>query len=159
MNTPSPGLTKETGLTKERALEQRPGPYRGPVSFAELAFGLAGGPIAWAVELNVGYGLASWPCFPGERRLQLPLYGYDWSWPAMVAILFAATFVSLLALWVAWRGFQKSHAEAPRPDGHVDTGTGRTRFLALWGIVFSGGFALASLATGVAYLTMPRCGG
>ena len=147
MNTPANSLT------------QRPGPYRGPVSFAELAFGLAGGPIAWAVEFNVGYGLASWPCFPGDHRMQLPLYGYGWSFPAMVAILFAATFIALVALWVSWRNFQKTRAEPQRQDGHLDTGTGRTRFLALWGVVFSGGFALASLATGVAYLTVPRCGG
>jgi len=147
MNTPANSLT------------QRPGPYRGPVTFAELAFGLAGGPIAWAVEFNVGYGLASWPCFPGDQRMQLPLYGYDWSWPAMVAILFAATFIALLALWVSWRSLQKSHAQPQRPDDHVDAGTGRTCFLALWGVVFSGGFALASLVTGVAYLTVPRCGG
>jgi len=140
-------------------LTQRPGPYRGPVSFAALAFGMAGGPIAWAVELNVGYGLASWPCFPGDHRMQLPLYGYAWSFPAMVAILFAAAFIALVALWVAWRSFGKSRAEPQRPDGHVDTGAGRTQFLALWGLVFSGGFALASLATGVAYLTVPRCGG
>ncbi len=141
------------------SLLQRPGPYRGPVSFAELVFGLAGGPLAWAVELNVGYGLASWPCFPGDHRMQLPLYGYGWSWPALVAILFAATFVALLALWVSWRSFQKSSAEPQRQDGHLDPGTGRARFLALWGVVFSGGFALASLATGVAYLALPRCGG
>lgn len=135
--------------TPANSLSQRPGPYRGPVSFAALAFGLAGGPLAWAIEVNVGYGLASWPCFPGERRMQLPLYGYGWSWPALVAILFAAAFVALVALWVSWRNFQQARAEP----------TGPARFLALWGVVFSGGFALASLATGVAYLTIPRCGG
>ena len=91
--------------------------------------------------------------------MQLPLYGYGWSWPALVAILFAAAFVALVALWVSWRNFQQVRAEPRREDGHEDTGAGRTRFLALWGVVFSGGFALASLATGVAYLTIPRCGG
>jgi hypothetical protein len=148
------------------SLLQRPGPYRGPVSFLELAFGLAAGPIAWAVELNAGYALASWPCFPGDHRMELPLYGYEWSWPALVAILFAATFIALVALWVSWRSFQKSRpmglagrAEPLGEHGHLDAGTGRTRFLALWGVVFSGGFALASLATGIAYLTVPRCGG
>jgi hypothetical protein len=152
--------------TPANSLLQRPGPYGGPVSFAALAFGLAGGPMAWAVELNVGYGLASWPCFPGDHRMLQPLYGYGWSWPAMIAILFAATFIALVALWVSWRSFQKTspmglpgRADPQRQDGHLDTGTGRTRFLALWGLVFSGGFALAALATGVAYLTVPRCGG
>jgi hypothetical protein len=145
--------------TPANLLSQRPAPYRGPVSFAGLAFGLAGGPIAWALEVNVGFGLASWPCFPGDHRMQLPLYGYGWSWPAMVALLFAAAFIALMALWVSWRSFEKIRAEPQTEDGHLDAGTGRTRFLALWGVVFSGGFALASLATGVAYLTVPRCGG
>jgi len=145
--------------TPANSLSQRPGPYRGQVSLAELAFGLAAGPIAWAVELNVGFGLASWPCFPGDHRLQLPLYGYGWSFPALVAILLAATFIALVALWVSWNSLQKTRAESQRQAGHLDTGTGRAQFLARWGVVFSGGFALASLATGVAYLTVPRCGG
>lgn len=145
--------------TPANSLSQHPGPYRGPVTLLELAFGLAGGPLAWAVQFNIGYPLASWPCFPGDHRMQQQLYGYDWSWPALIALMFAATFVALAAMWVSWRNFQKTRAEPTGEQGRLDVGTGRTRFLALWGLVFSGGFALASLATGIAYLTVPRCGG
>jgi hypothetical protein len=140
-------------------LTQHPAPYRGSVTLLELAFGLTGGPLAWAVEFNVGYGLASWPCFPGDHRMHEVLYGYDWSWPALLALMFAATFVALAAMWVSWRSFQKSRAEPQGSSGRLEPGNGRTRFLALWGVVFGGGFALTSLATGIAYLAIPRCGG
>ena len=145
--------------TPAHFLPQRPAPYRGTVTLGELAFGVAGGPLAWAVQLNVGFALASWPCFPGDHRMQEQLYGYGWSWPALIAIMFAATFIGLLALWVSWRSFQKAGAEPPGVHGHVEPQTGRTRFLALWGVIFGGGFALASLVMGIAYLTVPRCGG
>jgi len=145
--------------TPANSLSQQPGPYRGPVTLRELAFGVAAGPIAWAVEFNVGYGLASWPCFPGDHRMQQPLYGYGWSWPALIAIMFAATLIALVAMWVSWRSYRKTAAEPHSARSQLEPGNGRARFLALWGVVFSGGFALASLATGIAYLTLPRCGG
>jgi len=125
-----------------------------------LVFGVGGGPLAWFLQLNAGYALASWPCFPGVHRMQAPMEGYGWSWPLMVAIMFAATLIALAALWVSWRNFQKTRGEVPTGPGHLaEAGAGRSCFLALWGVVFGGGFALASLVTGVAFIAVPRCGG
>ncbi len=118
-----------------------------PVTLLELAFGLAGGPVAWFLQFNAGYALASWPCFPHDHRMQLPMDGYAWSLPIMVVIMISGVLIALAALWISWRNLQKSPTE------------GRTRFLALWGVMLGGGFALASLVTGVAFATLPRCAG
>jgi hypothetical protein len=117
------------------------------VTFLELAFGLAGGPLAWFLQFNAGYALASWPCFPQDHRMKLPMDGYAWSMPTMVVIMISGVLIALAALWISWRNLQKAPAE------------GRTRFLALWGIMLGGGFALASLVTSVAFAILPRCAG
>jgi hypothetical protein len=41
----------------------------------------------------------------------------------------------------------------------MEAGAARTRFLALWGALLGGGFALATAITGVAFVTLPRCAG
>jgi hypothetical protein len=142
------------------SLSHHPAPQRERVTLLELAFGVAGGPVAWFLQFNAGYALASWPCFPGDHRMQVPLDGYAWSWPIMVAVMIAGVIIALAALWVSWSNLAKTRAERPGGHGHLmETGTGRTRFLALWGVIFSSGFAIASLVTGVAFIVLPRCAG
>lgn len=130
------------------------------MSVLELAFAVAGGPAAWFLQFNAGYALASWPCFPDDHRMQLPMDGYAWSFPAMVAVMIAGVVIALAALWVSWRVLQRTHEEASGDHRQLlAAGTGRTRFLALWGIVLGSGFAVASLVTGVAFVFLPRCAG
>jgi hypothetical protein len=146
--------------TPQHSLSHHPAPHRERVTLLELAFGLAAGPVAWFVQFNAGYALASWPCFPTDHRMQVPIDGYAWSRPIMVAVMIAGVLIALAALWISWRNLQRTREE--RPGGHrhlMDTGTGRTRFLALWGVMLSIGFALASVVTGVAFAVLPRCAG
>jgi hypothetical protein len=148
MSTPHPHLAHD------------PAPHRERVTFLELAFGLAGGPVAWFLQFNAGYALATWPCFPNDHRMQLPMDGYAWSLPTMVAVMIAGVLISLAALWISWRNLQKTREEQPGGRGHLmETGAGRTRFLALWGVMLGGGFALASVVTAVAFVVLPRCAG
>jgi hypothetical protein len=108
-------------------------------------FGLFGGPLAWFVQLCCGFALASQPCFRGGNRVAAPPPALQWTWPAMILLMAAAVAIALLSLLVSWRTFTRS--------------TGRTRFLALWGILLGGSFALAAAFTAVAFLTLPRCAG
>jgi hypothetical protein len=146
--------------TPQLHLSHHPAPHRQRVTFLELAFGIAGGPAAWFLQFNAGYALASWPCFPGDHRMRLPMDGYAWSWPAMVGIMIAGVLIALAALWISWRNLQNTRTEHSGGHGHLmATGTGRTRFLALWGVVLGAGFALASLVSVVAFVVLPRCAG
>jgi hypothetical protein len=142
------------------SLSHHPAPLRGQVPKVLLAVCVAAGPLAWFVQLCAGYGLASWACFPHDARRALPLSGWNWTFPAMVALLVLGVIVALAALLVSWRTLERTREEAEGGHHHLmEIGAGRTRFLALWGTVFSAGFAIATLLTVVAFIVVPRCAG
>ncbi len=124
----------------------------------QIAWGLLGGPGAWYLQLCAGYALASGPCFAHDTRLVSPLAGFAWTWPALVAVLIGGVVVALAACWVSWRVLRSTQRE-PSARRAFQVHAHRTRFLALWGMVYGAGFALASLVTAVAYIALPRCAG
>ena len=131
---------------------------QGPATWLASTFGLLGGPAAWYLQLCAGYMLASGPCFPHDTRRPLPLEGFDWTWPALVAFLVFGVLVALAACLVSWRLL--SRTQHTSPERHpLEAGLRRTQFLALWGMVYGAGFAVATLVTAVAYIVLPRCAG
>ena len=148
-------------MTADHAsLSHHPAPHRDQVSLVESAFGLLGGPVAWFAQLCAGYALADWPCFPREQRRFLPEAGHVWTWTAILAISIAAVIVSAAAYVVSRRVYKRVHDESHGGHQHLlEVGGGRTRFLALWGMVFSAAFAVGSAMNLIAYFVLPRCGG
>jgi hypothetical protein len=138
-------------IPDDAALTHHPAPQRHRVAMFESVFGLIGAPLAWLLQLDVGYALASWPCFPKDQRGLVPVAGFAWTWPAMIIGMGAAVAIALAALGVSWRAFRATETEL--------AGGGRTRFLALWGMWLGGSFALATLLTSVAFMLLPRCAG
>ena len=142
----------------ELARHPQPRPARIPVAAA--TFGLIGGPIAWFVELCASYWLASWSCFPKDHRGVTPLEGVDWSWPTMLALWGACLVVAALALLTSWRLFRDTRQARERDYYHlIEDGDGRLAFLALWGMLLSGGALLTLAFDVVAFVVLPRCGG
>ncbi len=142
------------------ALSHHPAPQRERVGAFASAFGLLGGPGAWFVQLCAGFAMSSWPCFPMDQRRSSPLDGYGWTHAAIDIICVAAVVTALAAAYTGWRLLQLTRAEMRGDHRHLmDTGTGRTRFLALWGLVGGTGFAVAAALTGIALFILPRCGG
>jgi hypothetical protein len=129
----------------------------GRATWLGSAFGLLGGPAAWYMQLCAGYVLASGPCFPHDIRRPTPLDGFAWTWPALVAILIFGVLVALAACLVS-RGLL-SRTQQPTPGHPLEAEVRRTHFLALWGVVYGAGFAVATLVTAVAYIVLPRCAG
>lgn len=139
---------------------RHPAPRANRVSLGESFFGLFAGPLAWVVQLYGGYALASQPCFRGGRPVAAPSPALQWTWPAMVALTVVAVAVSLAAFGVSMRAFNRTRNETHGGTHHVlEVGAGRTRFLALWGMVLGAGFALAAAITAVAFIAVPRCAG
>ena len=143
-----------------RDLSRHPAPHADRVNLGEMFFGVLGGPLAWFIQLCAGYALASAPCFRDGIRVSAPLPVLQWTRPAMVIAMLASMAIALLALGVSWRAFRRTQQEAG--DGSVqllEMGTGRTRFLALWGVLLGGAFAIATAMTAVAFILLPRCAG
>jgi hypothetical protein len=122
------------------------------------AFGLWGGPAAWFIQLCAGYALASGPCFAHYSRHSMVREGLAWTWPALIAVSLCAVLVALAACWVSWGVLKRTRKDAPE-NGHAEAEWSRTRFLALWGMVYGAGFAVAALVTAIAYIVLPRCMG
>jgi hypothetical protein len=137
-----------------------PAPHAARVRILEIMFAVFGGPAAWFLQLCAGYALASAPCFRDGVRMAAPTAALQWSWPAMILIMLAAVAVALIALAVSWRAYAGTRGErgggtaAPR-----EVAAGRTRFLALWGVIYGAGFAVATAVTAVAFVVLPRCAG
>jgi amino acid transporter len=78
----------------------------------------------------------------------------------MVALLIAGVLVALLAFSVSWRTYARTRKETVGDYRHlIEVGSGRTRFLALWGMLLGAGFAVATSLTAVAFFLVPRCDG
>jgi len=142
------------------SLSQHPAPQRDQVSLFESAFGLIGAPFAWFIQVCANYTMASWPCFPEEQRNLVPQSGYAWTWTAIVAVSVGAFIIAVAAFLVSQRAYKRVRAESHGDHRHLmDVGGGRTRFLALWGMIFSAAFAVGIAMNAVAYFLLPRCAG
>jgi len=142
------------------SLSHHPAPHRERASTVGSAFGLLGGPLAWFVQLCAGYGLASWSCFPKDQRGVVPVVGVSWSWPTMVVLLVVSVIIAVAAFFAAYRNFQQTRDEGHGDHAHLmEVGSGRTRFVALWGMMLGAGFAVATVIDAVAFVVLPRCAG
>ncbi len=137
-----------------------PQPQPAAIPPAAATFALLGGPLAWFIELCADYWLASWSCFPKDQRGATPLEGVGWSGPTMLAIWSACMLVAVLALVTSWRLFRDTRQARERDYYHlIEDGDGRLAFLALWGMLLSGGALLTLIIDVVAFVVLPRCGG
>jgi hypothetical protein len=119
--------------------------------------GLAGAPLAWSVQIIVGYAVSAYACYPRRMPLALPLF--DSLRGMLLTISAAAIALSLLSTLVAYRSWTATRAEHEgNQHAALEAGEGRTRFMALCGLVTSAGFFIALLFTGVIPLLVHPCG-
>jgi hypothetical protein len=97
-------------------------------------FGVAAGPAAWIAQLVLDYGLSSHACFPGDapRATPPPESGH--------AVLLA---INLACLALALAGLLVSLSGLRRVDAETATAAGRSRFLAMCGVLSASVFAIA----------------
>jgi hypothetical protein len=132
---------------------EHPAPHRHRVGLLALGFGLVGAPLAWNIELLVGTALSGHQCYPRYLPLAVPL------WTGTGAVLLAMSLVALAlgvaATLVSWRCWMRTRDE--KPAGAAFGGNGRTRFLALSGLLTSGLFLVALVFTIAAVVLVPLC--
>jgi len=130
-----------------------PAPERAHVRTAVLWFGLFGGPAAWSIQTLVNLPLASHACYPQLFPLDAPATG------GLRGIVFVVSILALLvsaaaavSAWRAWRLTRHEHQQSSgKANEHrteaaaLETGEGRTRFMALAGLLTSMTFLLVSL--------------
>ena len=138
------------------ALQRDAAPSKALPGRVRLFGGLSVTPLAWSVHLLICYSLAAHACFPKDLALAAPL------WPHLRAIVAGVTVMAwvvavfgcvlALANWKATR--KESDASA---HSVLSTGDGRTRFMALCGLMVSGVFAIALVFTSFGVLWVPEC--
>jgi hypothetical protein len=79
----------------------------------------------------------------------------------MILLTAAAVVVALLSVIVSWRALERIRVLAQGDDSGVliDLAARRTQFLALWGMIFGVGFAIATAFNAFALFTLPQCAG
>jgi hypothetical protein len=156
----APGMSAPGMNSMSTAPTAHPSPHRHRVGLAALAFGLCGGPFAWAVQFNVNYALASHACFPAIAPRGAPLPGWAGVSTVMLAINVVALVIALLALVVAWRAWQATREEHRGGSRHLlEAGEGRSRFLAACGAMAAAGFFVAMIFNTAALIWVPQCTG
>jgi hypothetical protein len=116
-----------------------PSPLRDRVSPWLLGVALCAAPTAWFVQLNISVLLGMSRCSSLSEDAASPLVT-----GSLVAVGLAAFLIVLLALWAAARSWNLSRSEAG--GGHrsaLTSGHGRTRFLALAGLIANSMFLIA----------------
>lgn len=149
-----------TETTKATLSIQHPSsPHRDRLSLFLLLFGVFAGPVAWGVQLIVNYALAVHPCFPGEVARLSPLPGWH---PDLAGILVINIIAAIVALAGAALSSQRWNTERHRHSGSIEALTpseGRTRFLALCGMMTGFGFFAAIIFNTIAMAMVPQCSG
>jgi hypothetical protein len=153
-----------TAATTQPSQSPHPAPSRGYIALPALWFGLVGGPVAWSVQTLVNLPVVSHGCYPTLSPLDAPITG----------VRGIAFFVSLLALVVclaaaavsfrSWMRLRGEHqAGSGRGNEHTpaaalaETGEGRTRFMALCGVLTSLTFLVLSLVHTAAIFLVSPC--
>jgi hypothetical protein len=137
-----------------------PSPHRDRVDIGWLFFGVFAGPVAWGLQLVINYALAAYPCFPdGSPRVGV-LPGWHAAWAIILALNIIAALLALAGAAISHQNWHAAREEHHGPASHaLEAGEGRTRFLALCGMMTGFGFFAAIIFNTISVLMVPQCSG
>ena len=113
-------------------------------------------PTAWVLQLTIDTTLLSQACYPHD----VPLVGaLPTLMPVVLAVDAASLVLTLLAAVLAWRNWHRTAGEKAG-GGHqlLDSGDGRTRFMAMAGLLVCALIALSILYVGAGHALLRECG-
>ncbi|HEY7986429.1 MAG TPA: hypothetical protein VIE17_05875 [Methylophilaceae bacterium] len=131
-----------------------PSPKRGEVSLAALYFGIYGAPVAWLSLEFISYALTPLICNGHPAASHAAAIS---SKLLLVAYVIAGI-VTLAAGAAAVNSWLKTRHELEGSAHHIlEVGEGRSRFLAISGLLTSAGFIIAFLFFSSTLLIAPVC--
>jgi len=127
-----------------------------PVSTWTLTLGVLATPAAWLLQICAGEALIAQTCFPHDVPLRVPLApAVGWSVVGMSALLLI---VGALGASLAWRNWRRlARAQRGEPPDAPDTKVEGQAFVARVGLMASGLFLFALVATDVATALVKAC--
>jgi hypothetical protein len=127
------------------------------VGLSALWFGIAAAPFAWTLQQIISSTLAGYACYPHADPRTSPV----WSGlpPVLLAVSAVAFAIALSGGGVAWNAWRQTRSERPGSAHHLmETGDGRTRFMAMCGMLTSSVFVIALAFGTTALYLVPLCG-
>ena len=135
-----------------------PSPERAQVGAFAIWFAIAAAPLAWNLQLLFNVGLVAHGCYPHDEPRAQPIWTHLGSVAAAIEV--AAMVVCVVAFLVAWRNWRRTRHEGPGAAHRVmEGGSGRTRFMAMVGMLTNGLFLLATLFSAGMLAAIPPCAG
>jgi hypothetical protein len=127
-----------------------------PVSAFALTVGVLATPGAWLAQTTIGETLIAEWCFPHNVQLRIPLAPtVAWSMVGMSALWLV---VGICGTWLALRNWRLlRHARQAHPPERTDTKVEGEAFVARVGLMSSGLFLFALVATDVATSLVSAC--
>lgn len=133
-----------------------PSPERARVSVPLMLTALFLAPAVWTVQILTAYVLAARFCFPTYTPLAGTLVPGLSGWTvagSVVALIFAGC-----AMWASHTAWTRTRSEKEGgARSALETGQGRTRFLALCGVVITAIFSAAIIFDALAALLLRQC--
>ncbi|HET7613755.1 MAG TPA: hypothetical protein VFK26_07490 [Gemmatimonadaceae bacterium] len=148
-------------------MAEHPAPARGRVALSGLWFGFLAGPLGWTVQTLVDSAVASHGCFPRLSPLSTPTVGGLRG--IVFAVSLAAIALCIAGAAVSWRDWTRTREEHHRGSGKasehaqptalLETGEGRTRFMALSGVLVSLTFLIVTIGHAASIFLVSPCQG
>jgi hypothetical protein len=134
-----------------------PAPAVRAVAPTALWFGLFGAPAVWSLQLLASYALVAHGCYPAAEPMTIPVV------PGLTMLVLGtgatALVVALVAGSLAWRSWRATqHEHEGDHEALLEAAEGRTRFMALAGMLLSAVFVLGIVMNVVPVLLLRPCG-
>jgi hypothetical protein len=132
--------------------QKHPAPQRGRVALTVVLIGVALAPAAWLLQMNLSFLAGDLGC--SESVLTRGVSSM------LVMMSFGAFLLSLAALGASMAAFHATNTEASGKAHQArSTGLGRTRFMALSGMIVSSIFLAATAFCAVVPIVVGTCHG
>ena len=135
-----------------------PAPHRHNVSGWLLLIVLAAPAVTWWLQSVFNYYVSGYACFPHDAPLESARFP-ALMWSVLVGLTLVALAVSITSFLLSYRAWDRTRGEMQGSGNDiVEVGEGRTRFLALSGMLVSGLFVAAVVFNTLGLIFLRPCG-